>query len=62
MPSRKVSPAPLIPLPIITEPFKKVAMDIAGPLPRSKSGYVYILVLCDYATRYPEAVPLKVLM
>ncbi len=57
--SRKVSPAPLMPLPIITEPFKKVAMDIVGPLPRSRSGNVYILVLCDYATCYPEAVPLR---
>ena len=36
--SWKVSPAPLIPLPIITEPFKKVAVDIVRPLPRSKSG------------------------
>ena len=26
---------------------------------RSKSGYKYILTLVDYATRYPEAVPLK---
>ena len=34
-------------------------MDIVGPLPRSRSGNKYILVLCDYATRYPEAIPLK---
>ena len=34
-------------------------MDIVGPLPRSKSGNCYILVLCDYATRYPEAIPLR---
>lgn len=34
-------------------------MDIVGPLPRSKAGNRYILVLCDYATRYPEAVPLR---
>ena len=30
-------------------------MDIIGPLPRSRSGNKYILVVCDYATRYPEA-------
>ncbi len=52
--SRKASPAPLMPLPII-ESFKKVAMDIVGPLPRSRSGNVYILVLCDYATRLPRS-------
>ncbi|KAL5484320.1 hypothetical protein EMCRGX_G020794 [Ephydatia muelleri] len=34
-------------------------MDIVGPLPRSRAGNKYILVLCDYATRYPEAVPPK---
>ena len=51
--------APLMPLPIINEPLTRVAMDIVGPLPRSKSGNRYILVFCDYATRYPEAIPLR---
>ena len=57
--TNRVRRAPLMPLPIITEPFKRIAMDIVGPLPRSRSGKRYILVICDYATRYPEAVPLK---
>ena len=34
-------------------------MDIVRPLPRSRKGNKYILVVCDYATRWPEAVPLK---
>ena len=51
--------APLVPLPIIKEPFERIAMDIVGPLPRSQSGNRFILVICDYATRYPEAVPLR---
>ena len=34
-------------------------MDIVGPLPRSWSGSCYVLVMCDYATRYPEAVLLR---
>lgn len=34
-------------------------MDIVGPLERFKAGYKYILVVCDYATCYPEAFPLK---
>ena len=55
----KARRAPLIPLPVIEEPFKRIAMDIVGPLPRSSSGQRYILVVCDYATRYPEAIPLK---
>jgi len=49
----------MIPLPIVSEPFSHIAMDIVGPKPRSRAGNKYILVLCDYATRCPEAVPLK---
>ncbi|XP_061102960.1 uncharacterized protein LOC133131605 [Conger conger] len=50
---------PLIPLPIIDVPFRRIAMDIVGPLPKSSRGHRYILVILDYATRYPEAVPLR---
>lgn len=48
--------APLHPLPVVDEPFKKVAIDIVGPLPRTKRGQKYIL---DFCSRYPEAIPLK---
>ena len=41
------------------EPFRRIAMDIVGPLPRSSSGKRYILVIYDYATRYPEAIALR---
>ncbi|KAI8510586.1 hypothetical protein Bbelb_115020 [Branchiostoma belcheri] len=51
--------APLVPLPVIEVPFQRIAMDIVGPLERSKTGNKYILVICDYATRYPEAVPMR---
>ncbi len=40
-------------------PFKRIAMDIVGPLPRTVRGNKFILVICYYATKYPEAVPLK---
>ncbi|XP_053479304.1 uncharacterized protein LOC128606843 isoform X2 [Ictalurus furcatus] len=56
---RKPLPAPLIPLPIIGIPFERIGMDLVGPLPRSTRGHEYILVIVDYATRYPEAVPLR---
>ena len=46
--------APLVPLPILNEPFRRIAMDIMGPLPRSHSGNRYLLVICDYATRIPR--------
>ena len=34
-------------------------MDVVGPLPRSRAGHRYVLVVCDYATRYPEAVAMR---
>lgn len=58
-PRRKGDRAPLISMPIIDTPFSRIAMDIVGPLERSSGGHRYILVVCDYATRYPEAFPLK---
>jgi len=37
-----------------------VAVDLVGEIsPASYRGHRYILTLVDYATRYPEAVPLK---
>ncbi|KAL5479791.1 hypothetical protein EMCRGX_G023369 [Ephydatia muelleri] len=57
--SKRVTPAPLIPLPVIAEPFSRIALDIVGSLPSSRSGNHFVLVICDYATRYPEAIPLR---
>ena len=51
--------APLQPLPCIGEPFRLVAMDIVGPIPRSVGGYKYLLTLMDLYSKYPEAIPLK---
>jgi len=50
---------PLIPLPIISVPFSRIGIDLVGPLPRSSRGHQYIPVILDYATRYPEAIPLR---
>ena len=52
--------APLSEMPLIDTPFKRVAMALVGPItPPSERGHRYILTLVDYATRYPEAVPLN---
>ncbi len=48
----------LRPLPLMEVPFERISMDLIGPLERSARGYRFALVLVDYATRYPEAVPL----
>ncbi len=55
---RPPPPTPLIPLPIIEVPFECIGMDLVGPLPKSARGHKHILVIVDYSTRYPEAVPL----
>ncbi|XP_030839572.1 uncharacterized protein LOC115923285 [Strongylocentrotus purpuratus] len=55
-----VRKVPLGVTPLIDEPFHRVAVDIVGPIaPMTSRGCRYILTLMDYATRYPEAVPLK---
>ena len=56
--TRRPLRAPLVPLPIIDEPFHRIGMDLVGPLPRTAAGNKFILVICDYATRYPEAIAL----
>ena len=35
--------------------FDRIAMDILGPLPLTKSGNKYIIVFSDYRTKWPEA-------
>ena len=55
-----VRKVPLGSMPLIDSPFKRVAVDIVGPIaPPREAGHRYIVTLVDYATRYPEAVPLK---
>ena len=50
---------PLVAMPIIGEPFARVAIDLVGPLPMSGRKHRWILTLVDCATRYPEAIPMK---
>ncbi|XP_064486070.1 uncharacterized protein LOC135398614 [Ornithodoros turicata] len=58
-PRGKTAKAPLQKTPVIDTPFKRVAIDIIGPLqPPSSRGNKFILTLMDYATRFPEAVAL----
>ncbi len=51
--------APLRPLPLMEAPFERIGMDLIRPLERSARGYRFVLVLVNYATRYPETVPLR---
>ena len=47
-------------MPLIETPFQRIAVDIVGPIkPVTTKGHRYILTVVDYATRYPEAIPLR---
>ena len=56
---RPAARAEMVPMPLVSTPFKRIAMDLVGPLPRTKRGNRFILTICDYATRYPEAIALS---
>lgn len=38
---------------------QRIAADIAGPFPKSENGYLYILVVSDYFTKFCEICPLR---
>ena len=46
-------------MPVISTPFERVAIDLVGPLEKTTEGHRYILTIIDYASGFPEAVPLK---
>ena len=56
---RQPARAEMIPMPLMTQPFQRTAMDIIGPLARTQRGNRFILTIVDYATRYPGAVALS---
>ncbi|XP_033098347.1 uncharacterized protein K02A2.6-like [Anneissia japonica] len=55
----RVTKVPLGKMPVIEVPFERIAVDIVGPIqPITERKNRYILTIIDYATRYPEAIPL----
>ena len=56
---RHAKRAEMIPMPLMSRPFQRIAMDLVGPLPRTQRGNRFVLTICDYATRYPEAIALS---
>ena len=58
-PKGRISKVPLGEMPLMEEPFQRIAVDLIGPIaPITDKGNRYILTIVDYATRYPEAIPL----
>lgn len=46
-------------MPKVRVPFSQITMDVVGPLPKSSAGHQYLLIIIDYATRFPESVPIR---
>jgi hypothetical protein len=61
-PKGRTPDIPLSQMPRIEVPFQRVAIDIVGPFsPMSEEKHRYLLTMVDVATRFPEAIPLKVI-
>jgi len=46
-------------LPVIAEPFLRIAIDIVGPLPVCRdTGSRFILTIVEHCSHFPEAIPL----
>ncbi|XP_068240240.1 uncharacterized protein [Palaemon carinicauda] len=58
-PNQSIPPAPLIPIPVLEEPFEKILIDCVGPLPSTCKGNKSILTIMCRSTRFPIAIPLK---
>jgi len=43
----------------VGEPWERVAIDLTGPHPTSRSGHVYILTVLDLFTKWAEAIPIR---
>lgn len=59
---RKLPKALLQLMPVVIDPFGGVALDVMGPLPKSSDRYQFLLMIINYATQYPEAIPLHMVM
>ena len=44
---------------VVSRPFQLICADLVGPLPRSTSGYSYILVVCDTFSKFSLLFPLR---
>ena len=52
------SRAPLKPMPPPDHVWQTMAMDIVGPVTQSTDGFIYILVMSEYLTRYTVTAPM----
>ena len=44
---------------VVDQPWKRIGMDLMGPLPKTEEGYRHILMIVDYFSKWVEAFALK---
>ena len=44
---------------VIDQPWKRIGLDLMGPLPKMEQGFRYIMVIVDYFSKWVETFPLK---
>ena len=49
----------MITAPIIPEPYQRIVWDLVGKMPRTKTGFSYILTVMCLGSRFPYAIPLQ---
>ena len=49
----------MVQMPIISVPFERLACDLVGSLPRTKTGFKYILTVICVSAHYPSFVSVK---
>ena len=54
-PNQGIKPAPLHPIAVANQPFEYLLIDCVGPLPKSKSGSLYLFTVLCQTTHYPAA-------
>ena len=50
---------PMQPIEVEPYPWAQVGVDLQGPYQASASGNRYVMVVCCYFTKFPEAIPIK---
>ena len=56
---RTFDKVPMIDIPVIKQPFERIAMDVIGPLEKPKAGHRFNLVIIDNSTCYHKAIPFR---
>lgn len=57
-PNQSLKPAPLYPIPAISQTFEYLIIDCVGPFKKSKAGSEYLPAIMCQVTRYPDVYPL----